>query len=971
VDGLNRLVGRADELARIDKALDDLDRGWPGAIELTGEPGIGKTRLLRELRQRADARGHTTLAGSASQLEGDVPFAVFVEALDDYVHALGSRRFEFLDADARAELATVFPSLVPAAAEATTVATHHERHRSHRAVRALLEQLARGRPLVLTFDDVHWADPASVELIGSLLHRPPSAAVLIAFATRPTPRAEHLRVASERARREGSLDRVQVGPLSADEAIELVGERSPGRRHVIYEQSGGNPFYLEQLARFGARAGRSGPTATAFDGVEVPPIVGAALHEELAMLDPDARRAAEAAAVVGDPFEPELVAAAADLPERAILDRLDELLRVGLVRETDLPRRFRFRHPLVRRAVYEGTPTGWRFGAHERTSQALAARGAAAVARAPHVELSARAGDRAAVAVLREAAEAAAGRAPASAARWFGAALRLLPETAASEERVPLLAARARSLLAVGQFAQCRADLLECIEVLPSDDDTWRVPVTTACAAVERLLGLQAESHAHLVTGLAALHGPDSPDAVALMIELTVDGFHSGNFDAMQAWAGRAVKAAGKVDRPELLAAAAAVRAWAAAVAGDAADAQSYCDQAAGLVDALSEDQAARRLDGLAHLACAELYLDRYQAGERHARRALGVCRTTGQGELLTVVVAMLGGSLCIQGRPLEGASVFDEAVETARLAGNGAALAWSLFNRSFAAMVAGDLDVALETAGESLELIGDMEPGPISALAAAVRAYALLEAGDAEGSAALLIARAGGEELQLIGGGWRSRFLEVLTRALLAIGEGEGAECSVAAALACANAVGLPSAAGTARLAAAALALDRGAPSAAAEHALEAVAMLEPVAAHFDVARARELAGRALARAGERELAAEQLELAAAAFDSFGSLRWRDQAERELRRAGRHVHRRTRPGERHSGGVASLTARELEIALLVVDRRTNPEIAERLFLSQKTIETHLRNIFRKVDVSSRVELARTVERADDVARSI
>ncbi len=84
---------------------------------------------------------------------------------------------------------------------------------------------------------------------------------------------------------------------------------------------------------------------------------------------------------------------------------LDELLSLGVVRSTDVPRRFLFRHPLVRRAVYEATPGGWRLGAHERSADALAARGAPAAARAHHVELSPRQGDAAAVAVLREAGE--------------------------------------------------------------------------------------------------------------------------------------------------------------------------------------------------------------------------------------------------------------------------------------------------------------------------------------------------------------------------------------------------------------------------------------------------------------------------------------------------------------------------------------------------------------------------------------
>jgi DNA-binding CsgD family transcriptional regulator len=82
-------------------------------------------------------------------------------------------------------------------------------------------------------------------------------------------------------------------------------------------------------------------------------------------------------------------------------------------------------------------------------------------------------------------------------------------------------------------------------------------------------------------------------------------------------------------------------------------------------------------------------------------------------------------------------------------------------------------------------------------------------------------------------------------------------------------------------------------------------------------------------------------------------------------RAARQHIHRRTQPGKADGSGVESLTARELQIARLVVDRRTNPQIAEALFLSPKTVETHMRNIFRKLDVSSRVEVARAVEQSD------
>jgi DNA-binding NarL/FixJ family response regulator len=154
-----------------------------------------------------------------------------------------------------------------------------------------------------------------------------------------------------------------------------------------------------------------------------------------------------------------------------------------------------------------------------------------------------------------------------------------------------------------------------------------------------------------------------------------------------------------------------------------------------------------------------------------------------------------------------------------------------------------------------------------------------------------------------------------------------------------------------------------------AVERALASVAAAERAGVPVEAARSRTVLGRALAETGERDRAVEALERAAAELDARGALRFRDEAERELGKLGHRAHRRTRPGKTDADGLGSLTERELQVTRLVVDRKTNPEIAAELFLSQKTVETHLRNIFRKVGVSSRVELARAVERSQSPAR--
>ena len=150
-----------------------------------------------------------------------------------------------------------------------------------------------------------------------------------------------------------------------------------------------------------------------------------------------------------------------------------------------------------------------------------------------------------------------------------------------------------------------------------------------------------------------------------------------------------------------------------------------------------------------------------------------------------------------------------------------------------------------------------------------------------------------------------------------------------------------------------------------AAGQALASAAAADEAGAPVEAALSRTLAGLALAQTGERDRAVTELRRAARGFEECGALRYRDQAERELRKLGHRIHRRTRPGTADGTGLESLTERELQLARLVADRKTNPQIAAELFLSQKTVETHLRNIFRKIGVASRVELARAVERAE------
>jgi ATP/maltotriose-dependent transcriptional regulator MalT len=846
------------------------------------------------------------------------------------------------------------------------VASQHERYRSHRAVRDLLARLAAARPLVLVVDDVHWADPASVELLGALLRRPPTAAVLLALAARPRQMPERLAAALERAHREAGVTRIELGALTPGEAGELLGGAVAAvEAAALYEDSGGNPFYLQQLARAVGRAADSASAvAGASLGIGVPPAVAAALAGELATLSGTARLVLEGAAVAGDPFEPELAAAAVAIAEDLAISAVDELLQLDLIHATEVPRLFRFRHPLVRRAVYQAAPGGWRLGAHERCAEALAARGAAAATRAHHVERSAREGDLAAVAVLQEAGEQAARLAPASAARWFAGALRLLPPTAPAQERVELMLARAAALTAAGQFAGSHEALLEGLALVPDGSIALRATLTTACARVEHELGQYEQAHGRLVHELGGLPQPVSAEAVELLIELALNEFYRSKYHSMSEWAQRAVSAAQVLGDPPLTAAALAMPALACAMTGAGEQARSHRAGAASLVDSLPDTELSRRLDAAAWLAAAEFYLDLYAEADAHATRALALARATGQGELFLVPHHVLGRVWYVRGKLDQAAELLDGAIEAARLLGQTQALAANLYNRSVVAVAAGDLDTAGTTAQESADLARDLDEGYVPAWAAVRLAGVLLETGQPGSAVELLLSCAGGEEQALIPGSWRAYCLELLTRCWLALRHRGQAERAAACAQATVAVVQLPLAAAWADRAAAAVALSAGDPARAAERGLASAAAADNAGAPIEAALSRIAAGRALAGAGQAGRAVAELQRAAAQLDACGARHYRDQAERELGKLGQRIHRRTRPGTPGAAGIESLTERELQVARLAADRKTNPQIAAALFLSQKTIETHLRNIFHKTGVSSRVALARVIEHA-------
>ena len=919
---------------------------------MVGEPGIGKSAVLAQLAQRAERRGCLVLEGSAAEFEQELAFGVLIDALDAYVQSLGRTVVERLGADGLTELADVFPSLRRLRPPKDRAIVGAERFRMYGAVRELIERLAAQHPFVLILDDLHWADEASLELVAHLVRRPPDAPVLVIGAFRPGQLTQTVLGAPE----------IALRPMNVDEARELVAGTDDRTRQRIYDVSGGNPFYMLQLARAGQAVDAHLPAGQ--EPGQVPPAVAAAIAHELAALRPETRAFAEAAAVVGDPFDLDLTVDAANVAEADAFSVLDELIATDLVRSTPVPRRFGFRHPLVRSAIYQSASVGSRLRAHGRCAEALAACGAPATTRAHHIEHSARRGDASAVAVLTEAARANAHRLPSSAARWLTAALRLLPDTASIDERAELILAQAAALVAARRLDDARDVLLEGLAQLATTSAVdVRVKLTAACAGVEQQLGMLGESHARLVSALDTLTERGSEHGVALMVALAADAFYQARYDRLVEWGREATAAASELGDRRMRAVAEAVLAMGCAFVGATGDAAMHATEAAGLIDAMGDDELAGRLDAVAHLVVAEIVLERFEETAAHARRGLAVGRAAGHDDAFPGLYPVLGTAAWVLGRLRESADVLDTAIESARLAGNVQAQAWAILSRAISALVAGEWDRAVALAEESAELTRDASDGFVSSHAGVILGWVLCETGQAERGIQLIVEAAGGPDLPLVTGGWRAGTHEVLTRAWLALDRIDEARAGAERAHEVATQVGLPRTEALASMAAAHLALHTGDAGRAVDAARRAAASAGEASARYDEAMARVVLGRALAAAGETGPAVEELQDAAAAFERFGASRRRDQAEHELRKLGVRISRRSEPGRAGAQGPGRLSARELEVAWLVVDRKTNPEIAADLFLSLKTVETHMRNILRKLDVTSRVEVARVLER--------
>jgi predicted ATPase len=380
------IVGRDQELQALQQEFERARRGKGRLVSISAEAGMGKTTLLdaflRELEDQQEpmrvGRGRCT-----ERLAGSEAYLPVLEALDslqknEYLGSIG-RLIRAVAPSWYVQIAPAADADVPAARIAVD-ASGGSQERLKRELAALLEEIGRMQPVILAFDDVHWADPSTTDLLGYLARRIDSTRLLILATCRPSDLAQarhpylpmKLDLLARGMCREIALESLDLGAVARYVALQFPEHAfPPDFPRLVHHRSEGNPLFMAELLRDLRRR----HTIDRKDGRwtlhgdlqaverDLPASIRSAVGRKIEMLDEEDRRLLAAASVQGIDFDTEVVASALQLPEEEVEDRLERLQREhAIVRFVDeyeghdgvLTLRYRFAHQLYHAALHEG-----------------------------------------------------------------------------------------------------------------------------------------------------------------------------------------------------------------------------------------------------------------------------------------------------------------------------------------------------------------------------------------------------------------------------------------------------------------------------------------------------------------------------------------------------------------------------------------------------------------------------------------
>jgi DNA-binding CsgD family transcriptional regulator len=944
------LLERDRELHELGGLADEACSGTGRLVLLEGPPGIGKTRLLDAGRLLARERGMTVLSARASELDREFPFGVARQLFEPPVaHADEARRAALLRGaagPAASLLAHGFSELGLTASGTDPALAHFH------ALYWLTANLAEERPLALAIDDLHWADASSLRFLQFLLPRLGELPVLLLVAARPL----------ESQADGGPIDSLATDPLAvvvrpeplSRRAVAAViatelGEAADDRfSEACRQATGGNPFLLRELLRELAAEG-VGPHAARVGLVRelAPATVARAVLLRLARLDTGAAALARAVAVLGDGAPLRRASALAGLSS----DRAGEL--AGALAQADIlatTRPLAFAHPILRSAVYGDIDAAERARAHGRAATLLAEEGAEVDAIAVHLLATEPSGDHAVAGQLREAAERALARGAAATA--VACLRRALAEPPAVADRGSLLLDLAFAELRAGEPAGAADHFDEGMRI--TRDPRLRAAFAWDQAVALQALGRHDEAFAVRERVVEELADIDAERALLLEASLIA----SARLDLSRLeWARlRLERHRGRLSVE--------TRAEARLLATQAhldAFSPENREPAEALADVAEAALASGHLlegdTGLStpFFAAIEVLLlaDRVEPARQALDQVVDEARRRGSAPSF-----VFGSGWRCQLLAREGA-LADAEADARSCAELSLAQGWFVAGPLILGYA---LDVLVDRgeladAERLLDASGMAGRPPDRDLAfdPVVHARARLRAarGDLAGGRADL---AGLERRKARWNTFPTLVPAVLAAPKLASGDPDVARAGAERMLRDARVWGTPRAIGMA-LRAAGLA-EGGARG--LELLDEAATVLEPSPAPLEHAGALTDLGAALRRANRRKAARDPLRRALDVADGCGARPLAERARHELRAAG------GRPRRARNSGVPSLTASERRIATMAADGLSNPEIAQALFITKKTVESHLGNVFGKLDIRSRTQLPAALR--DDTA---
>jgi DNA-binding CsgD family transcriptional regulator len=891
------LVGRGVECAAVDRLLLEARESRSGVLVVRGEPGIGKSALLDYAVERAEG-DMQVLRGAGIESESELAFAALHGILLPVLDRVD--RLPEPQADA---LRGAFGLSAGRANDRFLIAV---------GALSLLSESAEDGPLLCVVDDAQWLDDASAEALAFAARRLEAEGVVLLFAAR-----------DGEARTLDGLPGLQLAGLDGDAADRLLAaELSPALRDRLLESTHGNPLALIELS--------AALTPEQLAGREPLPKelpLGAAL--ENAFLARVRQLPAESQTLL-------LLAAADDTGDLGTVlqaarafgvedTALDPPESAGLLRVS--ARGLEFRHPLVRTAVYQGAAFNERRAAHfafagvlerEQDADRRAWHRAAAVT-APNDEVADE------LERTSERARRRSGYAAAAAALERAAEL-----TSREDERARRLVAAAESAWSSGNASRAgglldQAGRFTSEPHLLADIDHLR-------GAFARALGIVGDSYAILMAGSRLIADLDPAKAVSMLVDAAMAAEYAGDVPqlieigrraqglsgldgeesefATSLLAGMGSMLEGDVDRgSELLRRAIALgsddphrllyAALAAEYLGDVATEETLAARAVSY--ARAHGQVGSLPVALEVLATAEAWSGQYAAAAADAIEGLRLLRDTGQEASAPDFLAFLALVAAAQGREEECRKHASEALERAALHGLGLPAAEALHALAL-------LDLGLGRPTESFERLEALTHPRLAQLCVPDLIEAAVLAGREEAARAVLpnferwVEQAAAPPM-----------LALLERCRGQLSTGE----------------------------------------AAARHFTEALRLHRLSDRPFERARTELLFGEALRRARSRMEARGHLRAALESFERLGAVPWAERASRELRASGETARKRD------PSTVDELTPQELQIARFVGEGATNRQIAAQLFLSPRTIDYHLRKIFRKLEISSRAELVR------------